>query len=550
MNKKILLSIPLSALLLAGCGNTNNTCDPDFEDCDEKKQVVMEEDKNSNYVFDSSTTNKDSSVNYEIFVRSFYDSNNDGVGDFNGIKEKLLYLQELGVKNLWLMPFNASGSYHGYDVTNYYDVNSDYGTINDFKNLVSEAKKYNIGIMMDLVLNHSSRFNSWFNQSYQDRINNNTSSDSKADWYNWSETKSNDYYTYNSLYYEGKFDSSMPDFNLSSPTLREEIKKIVKYWIDLGVSGFRLDAVLYYYYNVTSANVEFLKWLHDYAKTVDENIEFVGECWSNLSTINDYYSSGIESFFDFSSSVKGSGFDSIIGVGKGIYDTKRFSNLIEAKEGIRKANNPNGYSSYFLSNHDMDRVSKNCYGDYAKSCASLYLLLPGTPYIYYGEEIEMVGERCTSPDDLSDVKRRLPMVWSESDKTGECSFPEKNRLDLNTTEQVSKGVNDMLKTDYSLINHYKKVINVRNKYSFIKNSIYKDLTNQTNISNEHILIYELSLNDDKIIILHNFNSYNVEMDYNLSNKILDSINTSRKIPKLENNKLKVGAYSTVILDVK
>ena len=548
MNKKSLVLVSLSLLALSSCGESPITCDPDFGDCSETINIEMEDDKNTNYVFDSSSTNLNSSVNYEIFVRSFYDSNNDGIGDFSGVKAKLPYLKELGVKDLWLMPFNASGSYHGYDVTDYYAVNSDYGTLDDFKSLVNEAKKYNIGIMMDLVLNHSSKNNPWFSQSYQDKINNNASSDSKADWYNWTETGSGDYYKYNNLYYQGKFDSGMPDFNLSSLSLREEIKKIVKYWIDLGVSGFRLDAVLYYYYNVTSANVEFLKWLNDYTKSINENIEFVGECWSNLSTINDYYKSGVESFFDFSSSVKGTGNDSIIGVSKGIYNAQRFSTAIEAKEGIRKANNSKGYSSYFLSNHDMDRVAKNCYGDYAKTCASTYLLLPGTPYIYYGEEIEMVGERTTSPDDLSDVKRRLPMIWSEKNKTGQCSFPEKNRTDLDNTTQVRKGVEDMLSANYSLINHYKKVINVRNKYPFIKNAIYTDLTASLNTTNEHILVYELSSGDNKIVIIQNYNKYNIEVDFPFSSKILDSINTSRKIPTLKDNKLKVGAYSTVILD--
>lgn len=548
MNKKLLVVSLLSLVVLSSCGEQKVQCDPDFGDCDDLIDVKMEDDKNSNYVFDSSSTNENSSVNYEIFVRSFYDTNNDGIGDFNGVKAKLPYLKELGVKNLWLMPFNSSGSYHGYDVTDYYNVNSDYGTLDDFKSLVTEAKKYNIGIMMDLVINHSAKNNPWFYQSYQDKMNNNTDSTSKADWYNWSNTGSGDYYKYDQLYYEGKFDSGMPDFNLSSTSLREEIKRIVKYWIDLGVSGFRLDAVLYYYYNVTSANVEFLKWLNDYVKSINNKIEFVGECWSNLSTINDYYKSGMESFFDFSSSIKGSGFDSIIGVAKGTSDAQRFSTTIEAKEGIRKVNNPNGYSSYFLSNHDMDRVSKNCYGDYAKSCASAYLLLPGTPYIYYGEEIEMVGERCTSPDDLSDVKRRLPMVWSEKNKTGECSFPEKNRKDLDNTTQVSKGVEDMLSTNYSLVNHYKKVINVRNKYPFIKNAIYTDLTSSLNTTNEHILAYQLSLNDEKIVIIHNFNKLNKEVDVSFSSKILDSINTTRKIPTLENGKLKIGAYSTVILN--
>ena len=549
MKKNLLkYTLIIASFIVSSCSPSSPSCDPDFEDCTSLVSVKMDDDKNKNYVMDPSSTNEKGSVNYEIFIRSFYDSDGDGIGDFNGVKEKLPYLKELGVKDIWLMPFNKTNSYHGYDVVSYYDVNPDYGSIDDLIALVNEAKKYNIGIVMDLVLNHSSKFNPWFNESYNDYYNGVSGEFSKADWYVWSFDALGGYHKYRDLYYEGDFDSSMPDFNLSSPSLRDEIKKIVKYWIDLGIKGFRLDAVLYYYYNSHESNITFLKWLNDYIKSINEDVYLVGECWTDNQSVNEYYTSGAESFFDFGSSIKGNGYDSIIGVAKGTIGTKSFSSFIESKENVRKENNPKGYSSYFLSNHDMDRVSKNCYGEYAKAVASCYLLLPGTPYIYYGEEIEMVGERCTSPDDRSDVKRRLPMVWSKNDATGKCKFPEQSRKDLDNTKQVENGVNDMLKVNYSLINHYKKVINVRNKYPFIKHSYYKDLSASIN-GNERVLAYELSLNDERIVVVQNFNSVNVEIDVsNVANTILDSINTAKKVPTIKDGKLKIGAFSTVILN--
>ena len=265
MKKNLLkYTLIIASFIVSSCSPSSPSCDPDFEDCTSLVSVKMDDDKNKNYVMDPSSTNEKGSVNYEIFIRSFYDSDGDGIGDFNGVKEKLPYLKELGVKDIWLMPFNKTNSYHGYDVVSYYDVNPDYGSIDDLIALVNEAKKYNIGIVMDLVLNHSSKFNPWFNESYNDYYNGVSGEFSKADWYVWSFDALGGYHKYRDLYYEGDFDSSMPDFNLSSPSLRDEIKKIVKYWIDLGIKGFRLDAVLYYYYNSHESNIAFLKWLNEF----------------------------------------------------------------------------------------------------------------------------------------------------------------------------------------------------------------------------------------------------------------------------------------------
>ena len=540
---------------------TNNNSD--FEDFEQAGQtppplfetVQLKAYEEENYKFDSSVTNANGSVCYEIFVRSFYDTNNDGIGDFNGVTAKLPYLKDLGVKTLWLMPIMPSPSYHGYDVADYYGVNPDYGTMSDFDNLLAEAKKYNIDIMIDIVFNHSSTQNPWFRQSYEDYVSNNTSLDSKADWYCWIDHYQTGYSIYSGskgIYYESRFDHSMPDLNTQNEAVRAEMLKILKYWVEKGVDGFRFDAVKYFDFNNTKYNVEFMTYLHDEIVKDYPGIYFVGECWDGITVINDYYKSTFESFFTFGSSLDGNGDASIVGQVKTLTSANSFASTIENRERIMKENNPNAYSSYFLSNHDMDRASNSLTNENAKLAASLYLLLPGTPYMYYGEEIELMGKRKTAPEDASDARRRLPMIWSMTDKEGECGFPEPHRVDLMTNEQVKLGVSEQMDKNYSLWNHYKKVIEIRNKYPFIKNSVFTNMTKQIDTKLDNILAYELSYGDESIIVIHNFENANASVDLSKIgvSSILDEVSVSRQYPELSNNILKIGKWSTVILSKK
>ena len=166
--------------------------------------------------------------------------------------------------------------------------------------------------------------------------------------------------------------------------------------------------------------------------------------------------------------------------------------------------------------------------------------------MYYGEEIQLKGRRNTTPDDFSDVRRRLPMIWSKNDKTGECKFPESNRLDLSYNEQVEDGVEDKLQENFSLLKHYRKVINVRNKYPFMKNGKFKNMTPDLQTSETGVMAYKISLGDEYVIIVHNFMPYAVEVT-SPGNEIVDEINTSHLKPKLEEGKLSIAAQSTVLL---
>lgn len=558
VKNKFLFMMTLLPLLLTSCGPSkqDKSDEPDdggmFEDPDKETFVVpdLKDDPNENYVLDKVESN-DGNANYEIFVRSFYDTNGDGIGDFNGIKEKLPYLKELGVKDVWLMPINPSPSYHGYDITDYFGVNPEFGTLEDFKELINEASKLGIGIIMDLVINHCSSSSSYFLESLNDYKNDYRGAGSKIDWFNRRDKARSGYNKVSGedIYYESQFSKSMPDFNLDNEEVRAEIKKICEFWLDFGVKGFRLDAVLYYYMNDNASNILFLNWLKETCETIKKDTYIVGESWiTNWNGLSAYYDSKIDSFFNFPSSLSGFGDDSLVSVAKEVVSANKFGKLIEDHEREMKEKNPNALSSYFLSNHDMDRSSKNLSGDRAKVAASLTYLLPGTHYIYYGEEIGLKGVRNLSPDDNSDAKRRLPMIWNESDKVGECKFPEKNRQDLNNTVQVKKGVNDLLKENYSLTNHYKKVINIRNKYPYFKNGTFENLTDAIDSQNKNVLMYKIKDGENYVIVCHNFNDKAIEIDIkNSASTILDSINTSKKIPSLKEGKLGIGAYSTVIL---
>lgn len=531
--KKVLVPLTfLFSLVLSSCGSA----------------------KTYNYEVDDSVSNQDGSMAYEIFVRSFYDSNNDGIGDLKGVESKLPYLNTLGIKTIWLLPIHPASTYHGYDVTDYYDVHPDYGTLEDFDSLVAKAKEYNMDIMIDMVLNHTSKSHPWFKQSYEDFVNNNTASDSKKDYYNWIDSNRNGYHKYNDYYYEGQFNSSMPDLNLDADVVRNEIDNICKFWIEEhGVKGFRLDAVKYYYgQGDITKNNEFLSWLEETTHKYDSSFYMVGEAWYSANTsINEYYNSTCDSFFKFTSSAEGYGDDSLILMAKGFVNANKFGNAIEASEADIKKKNPNGYYSYFLTNHDMDRASTYLWDEIsAKMGASLLALMPGTPYMYYGEEIYLKGQRNTSPDDGSDVRRRLPMIWSETDKTGECKFPETNRPDLMNNEQVKEGVYDLEKENLSLLNHYKKVINMRNKYPFMKHGIFENMTYTLNTDLTHVLAYKVSLNDEGIYVIHNFDEEKaVVSTEKMGSQILDYISVSGIKPVLKNNQLTIGSYSTVIISL-
>ena len=204
---------------------------------------------------------------YEIFVPSYCDSNGDGVGDFNGLTSKLDYIRDLGYTGIWLMPINPAASYHGYDVTDYYAVNSSFGTMQDYENLVNTAHDKGVKVIIDLVINHTSDQHPWFKSAA-------AGDKTYSDYYNWSNKQQNKYTQIGNLWYESQFSSSMPDLNLKNEKVREELDKIIGFWLDKGTDGFRLDGC-YYYCGTTEDSAEVCKYINDCAVKYNPNAYIV-----------------------------------------------------------------------------------------------------------------------------------------------------------------------------------------------------------------------------------------------------------------------------------
>lgn len=385
-------------------------------------------------------------VFYEIFVRAFNDSDGDTIGDLKGITAKLDYLKELGVSGIWLMPINESPSYHGYDVTNYYKINKEYGTMDDFYELINEAHKRDIAIVMDLVANHTSNKNPWFLESLNNK-------DSKyRSYYTWGDaftgTKKQStlgsYPWYNSRggEYYGVFTNEMPDLNYDNPEVRTEMKKVAKYYLDMGVDGFRLDAARHIYDGELDKNLQWWKDFNDYVKGVSANVCLVGEVWDNSKVVSDYLAS-LDTAFDFDLA------NSILESTR-VGDFSKLSSTIPEIYTNYEAKNKNYLDSTFLSNHDTDRVASSLTSpEKYKHASALLLTLPGTPYIYYGEETGMTGAK---PDE----NIRQPFIWDNVDNTKNSAW----RYSSNKKDIVAVNVQE--KDPNSLLNFYKTLINIRN----------------------------------------------------------------------------------------
>ena len=405
---------------------------------------------------------------YEIFPYSFYDSDGDGIGDLNGITEKLDYLNDgdttktgdLGIDGIWLMPIMQSPSYHKYNVADYYTVDKAYGTNDDFKKLLDEAHKRHINVIIDLVINHTSRECEWFQKALEELKEGKT--DGYAEYYHFEENRTDDGWRKAGVgdwYYEGDFDDDMPDLNLKNPAVREELEKIVKFWLDMGVDGFRLDAVMWFEsiegkkgQHDDAGSIEDLKWLYQYAKTVKQDVYMVGECWSDSpNTIADYYKSGLDSFFNF----QAQGAKGRIVTRVNAQNAAGYVEFLESWQNQIDANNPDAIDAKFLSNHDTVRSAEFLLTETKKRLAAmLYLISPGNPFIYYGEEIEAAGVNPPDPD----VRRG--MYWSTLDAKGYVpKIPGGTKMD----EEPEISVEAAQKDPDSLLNFYKRLIVLRNQ---------------------------------------------------------------------------------------
>ena len=465
--KKILSAVLFAAVLvssLAACQGREYTQAPQPSETSQNANTVSQSETKTITVPDDGGfksvsydfSNDKYRTFYEIFPYSFYDSDGDGIGDLNGITQHLDYLNDgdtsttddLGIEGIWLMPVMQSPSYHKYNVTDYMTVDKDYGTNDDMKKLVEEAHKRHINVIIDLVINHSSRSNEWFRKAIEELKAGKT--DGYADYYHFAKgDKKVGWHSagVDGWFYQGEFDTDMPDLNLENENLRAELQDIAKYWLtDIGVDGFRLDAVWWFESGNASldddGSIEDLQWFYDYAKSIKEDVYMVGECWKDSMTISNFYKSGIDSFFNFD--MQGSTGRVCTAVSD--KNAKSYVNYLEMWQNDIRKNNPNAIDTPFISNHDTGRSAGFLLKETQKRlAASLYLMAPGDPFIYYGEEIGMTGSQ-------NDPEKRTGMYWSAADKTGYVEKIPGASVD----GKPEKSVEEQLADEDSLLNFYKK----------------------------------------------------------------------------------------------
>ena len=452
---KRVLAVALCALLcLVGCragGTTPSSSPVQMIDYNRGLEPVERDD-------DHRTT-------YEIFVFSFCDSDGDGIGDLNGIRERLDYIEGLGFDQIWLTPVHPSATYHKYDVDDYLAIDPAFGTMGDYEALLEECHERGIRVLMDLVLNHTSDTHPWFRAAV-DYLH-----ELPPDWgpseeycpyfgyYNFSREPQDGFVPVEGTnwYYEARFWEEMPDLNLRNERVREEIRSIVRFWLDKGVDGFRLDAVTSYMTYDTWANVEFLRFLVDTCKDIDPDCYLVGEAWTDRDTMAALYASGIDSLFDFPFADSGGIISMVM---NGSYPASDYVWAMQQTEAVFDGANPGHVDAPFYTNHDMDRSAgyyANDDGPVTKMAYALSLLMPGDTFVYYGEELGMAGSG-------KDEDRRAPMYWSsDPDAVGMCVGPP----GMDQMQMRYPPAEEQMGDDLSLWRWFTEVIRVRKAFPAI-----------------------------------------------------------------------------------
>ncbi len=533
--------------------------------------------------FPRKTAKPSEGVYYSLFVRSFADSNKDGIGDFKGIVQKLDYLNDgndattsdLGVTGIWLLPIFPSPSYHGYNVDDYYAVNPEYGTMADFELLLAECKKRGIAVILDMTCNHASSTNDWFVQSR------NKESPYRS-WFRWAsdedgekgridlkqkvfghpvwnidldsaekDSSGKDNYSY----YAGVFDSSMPDFNLDTQSVREEFKKIFAFWMDKGVTGFRFDAASHTYNAAElpagepgeGKAIGFWKEMNDAIKGVNADSYCVAEVWEPLLT-RVRYLAGIPSNFHFdlgtqiANMINNQEANENQGAAEET-DPATFNGYARSLQNtyeLYASFNKNYINAPFLSNHDQVRsaASLRNKADKMKLAADLYILTEGVPFIYYGEELGMKS----GSDDPS---KRTPMLWKAKGKdknqtkwTDNPMYANANRYNAQTVS-----VAEQQKDAASLLNHYKRVIRVKTAHP----ALFKGRLKARALGNAALESYVMECDEEKALVVHNISSartVSVPLPDDLRLPLVYAANPEAKV---ENATLTIPPLSCVVL---
>ena len=446
---------------------------------------------------------------YEIFVYSFCDSNADGIGDLQGVISKLDYLQELGINGIWLMPIHPSTSYHKYNVGDYYAIDPAYGTMEDFEALMTECEARDIHVILDLVVNHTGYDNAWFQTAAEYLKNLPEGAEPSAeecpyvDYYFFNREGGSGYHQINgsSWYYEGMFSTDMPDLNLANQAVLDEIQAIMQFWLDKGVAGFRLDAAKEFYSGNSAKNIEVLSWIQETAVSLKPDIYLVAEVWESFGAITEYYKSGITSIFNYAfGNSNGKIIDVIRNAGNPNTVTT-YATALEKADSAYLGSNADYIDAPFLSNHDVGRIAGFCSNDEYKTklAGAMNVLMSGSCFIYYGEEIGMVGSG-------NDPSKRAPMYWNAdrddgtTDPPPECELPESYPF---------PSLEDQQTDDSSIYNYYRQAIAIRNVLPVISHG---RTTAETALNVGCISAQRKTWNEESCIILMNINTEAAQVD--------------------------------------
>jgi alpha-amylase len=357
-------------------------------------------------------------IGYQIFVRSFYDSDSDGTGDLTGVAKKLDYLNDgepgggdLEVNLIWLTPIHPSPSYHGYDVTDYRAVNPQLGSLEDFCALVEKARARGVRIVLDLVVNHTSSQHPWFIASAS------SPRDPRRDWYIWRDedpgwkqpwgSRSPVWHRRGEHYYYGLFWEGMPDLNLENQAVLDEVSGVIEFWLDQGVSGFRIDAARHLVEDPegclgdTARTHQVARRLKRAMRSKQPETLLLAEAWTKTETVAAYAGEGDEYDLAFNFDLA-----AVMATALLAEDPGGIEPVLQRAE---SAFERRGFDAPFFENHDMDRLRTRLGGqaEPLKVAAALLLTLPGTPFLYYGQEIGMANATGCRGDSC----RRAPMDW-------------------------------------------------------------------------------------------------------------------------------------------
>uniref|UniRef100_UPI0035948A72 alpha-amylase family glycosyl hydrolase n=1 Tax=Aquiflexum sp. TaxID=1872584 RepID=UPI0035948A72 len=480
-------------------------------------------------------------ITYEIFIQSFYDSNGDGIGDIDGVTKKLDHVKELGANAIWFMPIMNSPSYHKYDVTDYKSIHPDYGTMEDFMTLIDEAHKKDIKIVIDMIINHTSNKHPWFLESQKSRDN------PYRDYYVWAQKDTiADFIEKKTItldsdnvrqwhdpgfgedFYYGFFYGGMPDLNFDNPKVREEIYEIGRFWLEeVGIDGFRLDAAKHIFPDDRPEdNHAFWKEFRDRMEAIKPDIYLVGEVYDKKEIVAPYLP-GLPVLFNFDFH-----YTLLESYQKedGMLLVKKQKEVLDFYLDITN----DFIDATFSSNHDQPRLLNSLDENPRKHKQAINILMtmPGAPYLYYGEEIGMLGKK---PDE----NIREPFLWdiNNNDKGRTTWMEPVYSIDETVTPLA---IQKSMSTSY--FNHYKDIIRLRNSNRALA---LGNLEPYIGDLPKPVMAFFRNHEDQEVFVVHNLSDENQTIDAPEEFTIeLFSYGNAKK----DGNKINLPAYSSLVLE--